>query len=189
MASIRTVKHGTDDKQRTRHHQMWTFPALLALCAGNSLVTSEFPAQRPVTRSFHVFFNLRLNKQFSNQSWGLWFETPSRSLWRHCYVNAKITSSYGQLYQLQFLFIKGYSGKFSNIKRYYHFFINQIWTKMTFDQCLFFNSIMFNYLLEELVESLIVPLLYELIICFKRAIRFSFDILLLMIYISDMTNF
>ena len=64
-------------------HQMETFAALLALCAGNSPVTGEFPAQRPVTRSFDVFFNLRLNKRLSKQSWGWWFETPSRSLWRH----------------------------------------------------------------------------------------------------------
>ena len=33
-------------------HQMETFSALLALCAGNSPVTREFPSQRPVTRSF-----------------------------------------------------------------------------------------------------------------------------------------
>ena len=44
----------------------------------------EFPTQRPVTRSFHVFFDLRLNKRLSKQPWGWWFETPSRSLWRHC---------------------------------------------------------------------------------------------------------
>ena len=37
-------------------HQMETLPALLAICAGNSLVSGEFPAQRPVTRSFDVFF-------------------------------------------------------------------------------------------------------------------------------------
>ena len=36
-------------------HQMETFSALMALCAGNSPVTGEFPAQRPVTRSFDVF--------------------------------------------------------------------------------------------------------------------------------------
>ena len=35
----------------------------------------EFPAQRPVTRSFDVFFDRRLNKQLSKQSWGWWFET------------------------------------------------------------------------------------------------------------------
>ena len=38
---------------------METFSALLAICAGNSPVPGEFPAQRPVTRSFHVFFDLR----------------------------------------------------------------------------------------------------------------------------------
>ena len=42
------------------------------------------PPQRPVARSFDVFFDLRLNKRLSKQSWGWWFETPSRSLWRHC---------------------------------------------------------------------------------------------------------
>ena len=68
-------------------HQKETFSALLAICAGNSLVTGEFPTQRPVTRSFDVFFGLRLNKRLSKQSWGWWFETPSRPLWRHC--NAK----------------------------------------------------------------------------------------------------
>ena len=44
----------------------------------------EFPTQRPVTQSFGVFFELRLNKRLSKQSWGWWSETPSRSLWRHC---------------------------------------------------------------------------------------------------------
>ena len=43
----------------------------------------EFPAQRPVTRSFDVFFDLRLNKRLSKQPWGWWFETPPWSLWRH----------------------------------------------------------------------------------------------------------
>ena len=63
---------------------METFSALLAICAGNSPVTGEFPAQRPVTRSFDVFFDLRLNKRLSKQWWGWWFETPSRPLRRHC---------------------------------------------------------------------------------------------------------
>ena len=36
---------------------MKTFSALLALCAGNSLVTGEFLSQRPVTRSFEIFFD------------------------------------------------------------------------------------------------------------------------------------
>ena len=59
-------------EQNDRHnswwrHQMETFSALLAPCAGNS----------PVTRSFDVFFDLCLNKQLSKQSWGWWFETQS----------------------------------------------------------------------------------------------------------------
>ena len=58
--------------------------AQLALCAGNSPVTGEFPSQRPVTRSFDVFFGLRMNKRLSKQSRGWWFGTPSRSFWRHC---------------------------------------------------------------------------------------------------------
>ena len=64
-------------------HQTETFSALLALCAGNSRVPGEFPSQRPVGRSLDVFFDLRLNKRLGKQSWGWWFETPSRS-WRHC---------------------------------------------------------------------------------------------------------
>ena len=47
---------------------METFSALLAISAGKSPVTGEFPAQRPVTRSFDVFFDLRLYKQLSKQS-------------------------------------------------------------------------------------------------------------------------
>ena len=44
---------------------METFYALLAICAGNSSVTVEFPAQRPVTRSIDVYFDLGLNKRLS----------------------------------------------------------------------------------------------------------------------------
>ena len=74
-----------------RHH-IETFFALLVLCAGNSPVTVEFPSQRPVMRSFDVFFDLHLNKWLSKQSrrrWfkqsrRRWFETPSPSLWCHC---------------------------------------------------------------------------------------------------------
>ena len=57
-------------------HQMETFTALLA--------SGEFPAQRPVTQSFDIFFDLCLNKRLRKQSWGWWVETLSRPLWRHC---------------------------------------------------------------------------------------------------------
>ena len=75
-------------------HQMEIFSALLAICAGNSPVTCEFPTQRPVTRSFDVYFDLRPNERLSKQWWGWWFETLSRSLWRHrnaqIYVSAML---------------------------------------------------------------------------------------------------
>ena len=80
----------TDPERSVVHLQSWwrnqmeTFFALLAICAGNSPVPGEFPAQMPVTRSFGVFFDLRLSKCWSKQSWGWWFETPSRPLWRQC---------------------------------------------------------------------------------------------------------
>ena len=51
-------------------HQMETFSALLAICVGNSPVSGEFPIQRPVTRSFDVFFDLRLYKRLRKQWWG-----------------------------------------------------------------------------------------------------------------------
>ena len=49
-------------------YQMETVSALLALCAGNSPVTGEFPSQRPVTWSFDVFLDLHLNKRLVEQS-------------------------------------------------------------------------------------------------------------------------
>ena len=64
-----------------------TFSALLAICAGNSPVPGESPAQRPVARSFDVYFDLRLNKRLIKQSWGWWFETLPRPLWRHSNVS------------------------------------------------------------------------------------------------------
>ena len=69
-----------------RRHQMETGSVLLAIFAGNSPVIGKFPAQKPVTRSFDVFFDMCVNKRFSKQSWAWWFETPSCSLWRHCNV-------------------------------------------------------------------------------------------------------
>ena len=67
-------------------HQIKTFSALLVICARNSPVTGEFPTLRPVTHSFDVSFDPRLNKRLSKQWWGWWFETPTRPLWRHCNV-------------------------------------------------------------------------------------------------------
>ena len=74
----------------TSHNNMMTssygniFRFTYPLCYWNSPVTGEFPTQRSVTRSFDIFYDLLLNKRLSKQSWGWWFETPSRLLWRHC---------------------------------------------------------------------------------------------------------
>ena len=81
-------------------HQMETFSALLTICAGNSPVSGEFPTQRPVTRSFDVYFDLRPNKRLSKQSWGWWFETPSRPFWRHRNVLKKNNSSRTIIHEL-----------------------------------------------------------------------------------------
>ena len=56
----------------------WTFVREIHRCPGNS------PHKGPVTRSFGVCSDTNLNKRVSKQSWGWWFETLSRKLWRHC---------------------------------------------------------------------------------------------------------
>ena len=72
--SIAHSPTSTQLKKSWWRHRMETFSALLALCAGNSPVTGEFPSQRPVTRSFDILFHLRLNKRLNKQSWGWWFD-------------------------------------------------------------------------------------------------------------------
>ena len=89
-------------------HRMETFSALLAICAGNSPVPGEFPAQRPVTRSFDVFFDLHPNKRLSKQSRGWWFETPSCPLW--CHRNADSCSYFYIPPPLQLSWKGGYTG-------------------------------------------------------------------------------
>ena len=67
-------KHFKIDRQTPRLCMMTStygnilISALLDLCAGNTLVTGEFPSQMPVTRSFDVLFDLSLNKRLSKQS-------------------------------------------------------------------------------------------------------------------------
>ena len=72
-------------------HQMETFSAFPAFCAGISPVTGEFPTKRAVTRSFEAFFDLRLIRQLSKQWRHRWFETPSHWSWRRFNVNQIIT--------------------------------------------------------------------------------------------------
>ena len=60
-----------------------------SLC-GEFTGPDDFPAQRPVTRSLDVFFDLRPNKRLCKQSWGWWFETPPWSLWGLCNAISKL---------------------------------------------------------------------------------------------------
>ena len=61
--SVLQVHH--DDVIKWKH-----FSALLVICTGNSLVTSEFPTQKPVARSFDVFFDLLLNGEVNSREAG-----------------------------------------------------------------------------------------------------------------------
>ena len=75
MSLIRNMCSGTallhDDVIEWKHFpRYWPF-------------SGEFPTQRPVTRSFDVFFDLRPNERFSKHSWSWWLKTQSSPLWRH----------------------------------------------------------------------------------------------------------
>ena len=91
-------------------NQMETFYALLALCAGNSPVSGEFSSEMPVTRSFDVFCDLRLNTRLNKQSRHRRSETPSRSLWRHSndisYMVSSLYNLYVSISMYVFWFIK-----------------------------------------------------------------------------------
>ena len=83
-------------------HQMETFSALLAICAGNSPVTGEFPAHSPHKGQrrealMFLFFYLCLNIRLRKQSWGWWLETLSRPLWCHCKVIRQVVASNKEL--------------------------------------------------------------------------------------------
>ena len=69
-------------------HKMETFSEWLALCGGYLPVIdgSTHPPTLRIASDALIFFHLRLNKRLSKQSRCRSFETPSRSLWRHCYV-------------------------------------------------------------------------------------------------------
>ena len=93
FVSQQTVELSSNDANKVHHLSILTFMMTSLngniyrvtghLC-GNSPASGDFPAQRSVTRSFDVFFDLCLNTLLRKQSWGWWFETLSRPLWRHC---------------------------------------------------------------------------------------------------------
>ena len=73
----------------------------MMMSSNGNIFRGEFPSQRPVTQSFAVFFDFRLNKRWSKQTKRRWFETPSRSLWRHC----NVTKESGLLVKFQKIII------------------------------------------------------------------------------------
>ena len=81
IADANGVVAGLSQSTPWWRHQMETFSALLAFCVGNS---RWIPHTKASDAELYVFFDLRLNKPVRKQSWGWWFETPARSLWRHC---------------------------------------------------------------------------------------------------------
>ena len=67
-----------DDVIKWKH-----FPRYWPFVRGIHRSPVNSPHKWSVTQSFDVFFDLRLNKRLSKHSWGWWFETLSRPLWRH----------------------------------------------------------------------------------------------------------
>ena len=56
---------------------MWHMPVNISSDTTDAGLLYLPPTQRPVTRSFDVYFDLSQNKRLSKQSWGWWFETLS----------------------------------------------------------------------------------------------------------------
>ena len=67
----------------TMDHTHWFPICVTCTLCGEFTGHRWIPPQKPVTKSFEVFFDLRLNKWLSKKLRRRWFETPSRSLWRH----------------------------------------------------------------------------------------------------------
>ena len=61
----------------------WKRQCMMTSSNGNIFRANGHLCKGPVTRGFDVFFDLRLNKRLSKQSWGWWFETLSRPFGRH----------------------------------------------------------------------------------------------------------
>ena len=65
----------------------------MMMSSNGNIFRWPFVRNSPVTLRFDVFLDLRLNKRLSKQPWGWWFETPSRTLWRHRNGHLYIRSS------------------------------------------------------------------------------------------------
>ena len=85
--SHNALTHNAQSTRTNNKQVSWRYMALRRnelTWRRNQMETGEFHSQRTVTRSFDVFFDLRLNKRLSKQLRPRRFETPSLSLWRHC---------------------------------------------------------------------------------------------------------
>ena len=83
--SANRVRHHINTKKGWWRHQIEISVRVTGRLWGES--TGGFPSQRPVTRSYSVFFDLHLNKRLTKQWSRWWFEMLSRSLLRHCSEN------------------------------------------------------------------------------------------------------
>ena len=93
QAIDKIFRHYSPDAWLSTDHDVFASPTALAAYNDDVIKWKHFPryrpfhrSQRPVTRSFDFFFDLRLNKRLSKQWWGWWFETLPRPLWRHSKV-------------------------------------------------------------------------------------------------------
>ena len=86
----------------------------------------EVPTQRPVTRSFDVFFDLCLNKRLNKQPWGWWFETPSWSLWRQCNVARE-----GDSYSRHHMLISCNVNEWCHVVSYLNILYIYMWSRLT----------------------------------------------------------
>ena len=70
-----------DDVIKWKH-----FPRYWSVVRGIHRSPVNSPHKGQWRGAFDIFFDLRLNKRLSKQSWGWWFETLSRPLIRQCNV-------------------------------------------------------------------------------------------------------
>ena len=111
---------------------------VIGLWDGNPPITSGLPSQRSVTRSFDVFYHLRMNKRVSKQSRRRWFETPLCSLWRLCNApfqsyplscRIPVSPRLGCDHWVSTVFIVAET-KWPTFRRHFQFSISFSWMKM-----------------------------------------------------------
>ena len=119
------------------------------------------PAQRPVTRSFDVFFDLRLNKWLSKQSWGWWLDTLSHPLWRHCnaLLNTKRTDDFRWKWQYSLswrreMFQSVYHGNLSDFVKFKMYLVTLTHTFIFIYICIY--TCMFSAIIIPVVVGSIV---------------------------------